>query len=709
MGLEVLTEELFRGRKEARGITIDGPYSLDLDDAIWLEKTDSGYIAHISIADVGAIVKPWTDIDRAALSQGFTHYRARGNYPMLPRELSEDALSLHEGKKRLTITISIPLDNNLTIGEPTIGRTFLVNAKKLSYGLAEQLIANGEGYFLRDAYALARALFEKRKDDGALLFFDKERGLATSEEGHIITLNSYERYNTQLLIQEFMILANKVIADYFASRDIPCLFRNHTARASAPARNELLRDIETAVLVGNPSRIETMRQRLNLVLERATYAPTLSGHYALNLAAYMHFTSPIRRYADLVNNRQLSAALQGEILPYTRSDLTAIAEQLNELQNAAKDGKDDHFRQKALHTARRRISAPNLAALDQTDFYLIIKVAAAESRMNEELEAEINSRLDASQLKARDVYTILLESRKEDAAWQRIRERTIKWIEANPNEAISIIFMGTQSLGWSQPQYTTTSVGDDHTLIFTSVGTMSVGDKVYTSVMQTASSRKTAEQLAAVSILEKILGMVSSSINLGGNNIHLIPEIPEEKAAHNYIGLLMERCQQEHWQKPTYEISKIGPDHTPSFKGIAKVVINGTAYYSDTVEAATKKQAQQLAAASLVEKLPYATPYKTTEPYRKQGEPAPVKPQAQTTSADGVFISKLVGILAQKGKGMPSYEISPDDKGFECQCTVPYPDGSDVTFTAIGRNKDEAKRNAAKEAYEVLKLLYRKD
>lgn len=695
MPLEVFAEELFEGREEAVGITIDGPTSLDLDDAIWLEINNGGYIAHISIADVGSVVKVGSDMDQRALEQGFTHYFARGNKPMLPRELSEDALSLHEGQKRPTITISVPIGADLEIGEPTLRRTSLVSARKLSYEQAEMIMESGEDPFLGEAYQLSRRLFEKRKADGALVFFDKQSGISTTEEGNVVLLDKTERYNSHLLIQEFMILANRAVAEYFARNNIHGLFRNHTARASAPNRSDLLSDMETTLLYGNPDRLGTFRQRLSLVLDRASYASTLSGHYGLNLPAYMHFTSPIRRFADLVNNRQLAATLIGEELPYDLEQLTVIAKGINGLENAIKDRKAAHFKEKDRRESRKAIVLNRLGTLDARDFYRVIEVAAAEERFTPEIEEHIHTRLDSGELQARDVYTILIESNRDNEDWTRVRERTMSWLEENPNHAATIITMATQSLKWTTPHYETSSGGPDHRRTFTSVGSLSIEGQAYSSEPQTASSKKEAEQYAAISLLENILGIESKRRNVVGREE---PRREYGTPTENYKGLLQERCQQQRWALPTYESSESGPPHQPKFTVVAEMTMDGTTYTSDPSVGPNVKQAEQLAAASLLDKIPNMPPIRRESRSTHTRKPSIAQPH---------FISRLQGFYQGTGAPLPEYEYTDGTSGFECTCTALTPDGTPMVFTAEGPSKKAAKRNAAKLAHDELRPLYK--
>ena len=130
-----------------------------------------------------------------------------------------------------------------------------------------------------------------------------------------------DRHRSHLLIQEFMILANRAVAQWLADQDIPALYRNHTARAISPDRETMN---QTLMTLGSGAAI---RKRLTSWLNRAEYGPALVGHFALNLPAYCHFTSPIRRLADLINHRIVKALLKQQDSPlyHPRSGATGPA------------------------------------------------------------------------------------------------------------------------------------------------------------------------------------------------------------------------------------------------------------------------------------------------------------------------------------------------------------------------------------------------
>jgi ribonuclease R len=196
-----------QSRTVVRGITIDSPTSKDLDDAFWLERdVGGGYRLAISIADVGSFVTTETQaLDRAAQQRAFTRYLAEHQVPMLPRFLSEDALSLLPEQVRPAITLSIPLDERLHPEAPSILPTVVCSERRFSSEEVDRELTQPHTAFapmLQEAVHLATALLERRRATGALAFYDLHQGWATTEEGLLFRLHERERHQGHILIQE---------------------------------------------------------------------------------------------------------------------------------------------------------------------------------------------------------------------------------------------------------------------------------------------------------------------------------------------------------------------------------------------------------------------------------------------------------------------------------------------------------------------------
>jgi len=686
-----ISEKFFQGRKEVQGLTIDGPASRDLDDAIWLEKKGKDYVIHVSITDAGSQVGKGSVIDRRAFRRGFTRYYSNDTRQMLTESLSNYTLSLSEGNKKPTITVSVPVSENLKIGEPEIRRTYIVSKMRLSYEQADGIMETDKSSMLNESFRLAKKLYELRRANGALVYFDRKKGITTSEEGNPVILDKTERYNSHLLIQEFMVLANQSVAGWLARNNVPGLFRNHVARSAAPKREDILSEISAVLTEGNPNRISTLRQMLNLVLEKAFYAPTISGHYGLNLPAYVHFTSPIRRYADLVNNRQLSAALLGEELPYTAEELNAVAERLNKLEKEEKEGKSEHFKEKSRRETRKTIITQQVENLDSRDFYRVIKVGIRESLITPEIAGHIIRRLEEGLLQARDIFIILFESDRDDKNWAKIREKVMKWLEKNPHESVSVLILASQNAECSAPIFKKSSIERGHQKGFTCVGSLIFEGTEYSSDPQAASSKKAAEHLACLNLLEKMMGVESKqrTVFKSGEEKTVTYIHPTE----NYKSHIQMRCQEMSWPLPEYRMEQTGPSHQPEFTVIAELDIEGVTYSSDPCKGPNRKHAEQLAAGSLLEKLPEGKKVK--------------KDSLKVIS--GNYIGALQELFQKRRLNLPTFEFNEKGKGFECTCTALAPDGTEKTYTAEGTSKKVAKTDVAQKAFEDLLPLYKQN
>lgn len=526
-------EERLDRRLAVKGVTIDGPTSRELDDAFWLERAPhGGYQLQVSIADVGSWITPdqTPALDQAAYRRAFTRYAADRYQPMLPRLLAEDRLSLLEGRARPTITITIPLDAQFSPGEPQIAQTVLRSSKQLSYAAAERELDLAEtdlGPMLQLAHEVAQGLLRARRLRGALAAYDLPSGWMTTEEGFLRRLEVEERYQAQLITAEFMILANQAVAHFLAAKGIPALYRNQKATAIAPERLSLLQMLDTVVSHPTFSPPERISATFQLALERASYAPTLEGHYGLNLPAYLHITSPLRRYPDLVNQRILQAALRNDSLPFSRAALEEIAASINRLEQEAREAKRIHFlslydrRVGALVAAATRdpsaeISA--LAGLDARKFHSVLRIAAEGQALFPPVEQEILRRLEAQQLYAHDLFTLLFRFPTRGADWERVKTAALGQLQRTPEYASNLLLMGANAFAWSRPTYETIPVQGEFTPRFRARAIITRAGQQYASAWQSAPQKRRAKHLAATNLVHQLAGGAQQAGPLDGED-----------------------------------------------------------------------------------------------------------------------------------------------------------------------------------------------
>jgi ribonuclease R len=355
------------GRVDLRGelaFTIDPETAKDFDDALTLHPDR----ALVHIADVCWFVPAGSLLDRRAAERAFSVYVPGLVAPMLPPELSDDACSLRPHVERLCVTVELPLDAELRVGQPSFYRSVIRSGARLTYSQAEAILAGREqaepelAEALRQAERLTAVLRERRFARGALRIETGEVVFAFDGEGGVADAWRESEPHAHMLVEELMIAANEAVAGLLAGRRREALYRVHErpepqsielllARLAdlevpTPPAPEPMGPAEAARIAGEASeRVAEYTQRSRrgrdafpaLVLQslkQAHYDPRNLGHSGLASEAYCHFTSPIRRYPDLVCHRALLGELgaSDELLP---EDLLEQAEQASVRERAA--------------------------------------------------------------------------------------------------------------------------------------------------------------------------------------------------------------------------------------------------------------------------------------------------------------------------------------------------------------------------------------
>jgi exoribonuclease R len=241
---------------------------------------------------------------------------------MIPAKLSEGLLSLQEGELRPTITYSIPFDENLTPGELRIQQTKIVSRKKCTYEEIGDALRNGEHPLhkeVRDfanlAYDLKHVRLEKGAEDYRI-----EKALTPREEATT---------NAMSMVAEFMVVTNTKVTEFFSNNDIPTLFRNFRKDASPAEKRDLREKLEDLFADVDPADEKLIKHILKIAYGRAEYSTINRGHEALAVDFYGHHTSPLRRISDLLAQQQRNAAIRGETLPYSKSNLEIFGDNIN--------------------------------------------------------------------------------------------------------------------------------------------------------------------------------------------------------------------------------------------------------------------------------------------------------------------------------------------------------------------------------------------
>ena len=331
------------GRTDLRDIplvTIDGADARDFDDAVWAEQDHSrtnkgGWNLIVAIADVAWYVRPGTPLDKAAYERGNSVYFPDQVVPMLPEALSNGLCSLvpHEDRGCLAVRMQIDRDGNL-LGHKFL-RGIMRSAARLTY---EQVEAAHHGKpddtaaplletVIAPLYGAFEALLSARLRRGTIDLELPERKLVLSSEGKVLDISAVERLDSHRLIEEFMITANVAAAETLERRNAPCMFRLHDQPSLEKmeglretlsgigipfAKGQVIKpDIFQRIVarVAGKPEAHTVNMAVLRSQAQAEYGPANIGHFGLALRRYAHFTSPIRRYSDLLVHRSLITAL----------------------------------------------------------------------------------------------------------------------------------------------------------------------------------------------------------------------------------------------------------------------------------------------------------------------------------------------------------------------------------------------------------------
>ena len=339
---DVLPAGAIEGRRDFRdwpSVTIDGEKAQDFDDAVSIRRLPAGgWLLGVHIADVSHYVRPASPLDREAFERGTSVYFPDQTLPMLPEKLSNDLCSLRPREPRLTVSSLMDIGDDGRVRRTEFAPSIIRTAHRMTYTSVFKIFegdaAEAETYAdvvpdLMLMRELARILRERRLAEGSLDFDLVEPELVYEEE-KLLAVAAVERNEAHRLIEEFMVTANVAVATAFSEKAIPAIYRVHpppdvgdleklrdlilnfglTLPEPAKVRSkDLQRVLEKAV--GLPGEKYVGRQVLR-AMKLAVYATGNVGHYGLAQTHYTHFTSPIRRYPDLVVHRLLKGLLARE-------------------------------------------------------------------------------------------------------------------------------------------------------------------------------------------------------------------------------------------------------------------------------------------------------------------------------------------------------------------------------------------------------------
>ncbi|WP_368985659.1 ribonuclease R [Caldifermentibacillus hisashii] len=372
---DIITESELANRRDLRDqviVTIDGADAKDLDDAVTVTKLENGnYKLGVHIADVSHYVTEGSPIDREAFERGTSVYLVDRVIPMIPHRLSNGICSLNPHVDRLTLSCEMEIDEHGTVVSHEIFQSVIKTTERMTYADVNKILVDKDEE-IRKKYEpivpmfelmeeLASILRHKRMNRGAIDFDFKEAKVLVDEEGHPTDVVTRERSVAERLIEEFMLAANETIAEHFHWLEVPFIYRIH----EDPKEDKLQRFFEFITNFGlivrgkaNSVHPRALQEILDEVrgkpeemvvntvmlrsMQQAKYYPENLGHFGLSTEFYTHFTSPIRRYPDLIVHRLIRTYLiDGKIDPATQARwdamLPEIAEHTSKMERRAVD------------------------------------------------------------------------------------------------------------------------------------------------------------------------------------------------------------------------------------------------------------------------------------------------------------------------------------------------------------------------------------
>ena len=399
---EDFSDEL-KNRKDLRHldiITIDGSDAKDLDDAIYVEKTEDGYKLFVSIADVSYYVKENTELDTEALKRGNSIYLVDRVIPMLPRKLSNNLCSLNPNEDKLTFTVEMDLDKRGKVIKNDFYKSVIKSKYRMTYENVNTILEKNEeseeyrnlydkyrkiDEMLKNMLELSKIIRNNKKRRGSIDFELPEIKVVLDENKAVKDIVLRSRGEAERIIEDFMVIANETVAEKLFWEEIPAIYRVHEDpdKAKVQALNETLIKFGYS-LKGleeiHPGKFQNIIERTTglpegylihkLILramQRARYANKNLGHFGLASKYYLHFTSPIRRYSDLIVHRMLGRSIEKFMNEKEKAkygaNFEAIASSISRTERVADKLEEDSVKIKLIEYMQDKIGQVYVARL----------------------------------------------------------------------------------------------------------------------------------------------------------------------------------------------------------------------------------------------------------------------------------------------------------------------------------------------------------
>ncbi len=382
---DISTDEIAK-RRDFRGtptFTIDPIDAKDFDDAISIEFLKNGHIEiGVHIADVTHFVKPGTALDKEAYERSTSVYLVDRVLPMLPERLSNNLCSLKPNEDRLTFSATFEFDHNKNVVNRWFGKAIIHSDRRFAYEESQEVMDSGEGDFASELKLINQIAKRMRKDrfkKGSIDFDMEEVRFRLDEKGVPIEVYVKERKDAHMLVEEYMLLANREVATYINKKaegqnEIPFVYRVHdypnpdkvaelalfakelgfemnigSPKEVAKSFNRLVKEAESepALHLLQPLAVRTMA--------KAEYSPNNIGHYGLAFNFYSHFTSPIRRYSDVLAHRILEKNLDSETWRVDKTGLDEMCKHISKQERKAMEAERESIKYKQVEYIKKHV------------------------------------------------------------------------------------------------------------------------------------------------------------------------------------------------------------------------------------------------------------------------------------------------------------------------------------------------------------------
>lgn len=374
---EAVREEDIARRRDLRGrtiVTIDGEDAKDLDDAVSVEVLENGnYLLGVHIADVSQYVFEKSHLDKEALKRGTSVYLVDRVVPMLPKRLSNGICSLNPQVERLTLSCDMEIDKKGKVVKYEIYESVIKTKERMTYKDVNRILTDNDPEVMeryKDLVGtfklmeeLMQVLNKRRRARGSIDFEFEETKIVLDEKGRPIGIGPYERGVSERIIEEFMLVCNETVAEHMYWKEIPFIYRVHEDPdpEKIEAFNEFIYNFGyhlKGIAELHPKALQQLTDKIKgkkeeriintlmlRSLKKARYTSASLGHFGLAAKYYCHFTSPIRRYPDLIIHRIIKEDLHGKLNEKRLKELQAIIEGIAEQSSIRERAADEAERE----------------------------------------------------------------------------------------------------------------------------------------------------------------------------------------------------------------------------------------------------------------------------------------------------------------------------------------------------------------------------